>query len=86
MMDQRKHQGVVGAVYSLAETVPGDRVRRLREYAVDQMERGYPREALLEDFEEVRSSLEDQDRDPEEDDVVTVMDALTGYCSPAARL
>lgn len=87
MMKQRSHMDVVEEIFGLVNgTTRSERVGRLREFAIDQLKQGCPRQALLEDFESVRSSLEDQDRDAEEDDVVAVMDALTGYCSPAARI
>ena len=54
--------------------------------AREELSRGYPREALLEDFEHVRSLLEAEDRDAAEDDVVSVMDVLVGWCSPHLKL
>lgn len=87
MMEQSKHTDVVEAIFGLVDSpARGEHVGQMRELAVERMEHGYPREALLEDFEAVRSTLEDRDRDADEDDVVVVMDALTGYCSPAALL
>lgn len=70
----------------LEEHEPGDLIIPLREFANAELLRGYPREELLNDFECVRSMLEAEDREDEEDDLIAVMDALTGYCSPAARL
>lgn len=70
----------------LRESGPRGRVVSLRKLAAGELEHGYPQEALLDDFERVRSLLEAQDRDEEEDDVVTVMDALVGWCSPGAKL
>jgi hypothetical protein len=86
-MEQRQHQEVTDRIYDLVSAgEPGVLVMPLRELAREELRRGYPREALVEDFERVRSLLEDRDEEAREDDVLTVMDALTGYCSPAARL
>ena len=88
IMEQRKHQEEIATrIYRLVqEHKPGALVMPLRELAREELERGYPREVLLDDFEHVRKVLEAQDRDDEEDDVVTVMDALVGWCSPDAKL
>ncbi len=86
ILEQRKHQEEVATrIYGLVqEHRPGALFMPLRELAREELGRGYPREALLNDFEHVRSLLEAQDRDDEEDGVVTVMDALVGWCSPRA--
>ncbi len=88
IMEQRKHREEVATrIYELVqEHEPGALVMPLRELAREKLERGYPRETLLDDFERVRSLLEAQDRNAKEDDVVTVMDALVGWCSPGAKL
>ena len=89
MMEPQRHQEdtTVRIRKLVRESKPGTRIVRLRELAREELERGYSREALLEDFEQVRSWLEAQhDSGDEEDDVVTIMDALTGWCSPQAKL
>ena len=89
IMERREHREEVAArIYRLVqEHKPGtSRIVPLRELAREELERGYPREALLDDFEHVRGLLEARNRDDEEDDVVTVMDALVGWCSPGAEL
>ncbi len=88
IVEQRKHQEEVATrIYGLVqEHEPGALVIPLRELARAELERGYLREALLDNFERVRKVLEAQDRDDEEDDVVAVMDALVGRCSPGAKL
>jgi hypothetical protein len=79
IVEQSKHQEEVATrIYGLVqEHKPGALAMPLREFAREELERSYPREALLDDFERVRSLLEAQDHDDEEDDVVTVMDALS---------
>lgn len=87
MMEQRQHQVVTSRIHELVSVgEPGALVMPLRQLAREELRAGYPREALVEDFEHVRAELEERDDEAREDDVVTVMDALTGYCSPTARL
>lgn len=86
-MEQRQHREVIEHIYELISSgEPGALVSLLRSLAREELASGYPREALLEDFERVRAELEERGDEALEDDVVTVMDALSGYCSPAARL
>lgn len=88
IVERRKQQEeVANRIYELVqEHKPGALVVPLRELVRQELKRGYPREALLDDFERVRGLLEAQNRDDEEDDLVTVMDALVGWCSPGAEL
>jgi hypothetical protein len=86
-MEQRRHEEVADRIHALIQEYgSGGRILPLRQLAREELDSGYPREALLEDFESVRSLLEAHDRDDEEDDIVTVMDALVGWCSPGAKL
>ena len=87
-MEHRDHQeDVATRVHDLLrEAGSRGRVAALRKLAAGELEHGYPREALLDEFERVRSQLEAQNRDEEEDDIVTVMDALVGWCPPGAKL
>lgn len=88
MMDsQRCQEDILARIHGLVtEYEAGTRVVHLRNLAREELKRGYSREALLKDFERVRSWLEAHDRDDEEDDIVTVMDALVGWCSPGFKL
>lgn len=88
ILEQReRREKVTARIHELVQKhEPGALVMPLRELAREELEHGYPREALLDDFERVRSILEEQDRNDEEDDLVTVMDALVGWCSPGAKL
>lgn len=65
---------------------PARAVGTIRQYAREILDSGYAREALLEDFEHARSLLEAKNRDDAEDDVVSVMDALVGWCSTHLKL
>lgn len=89
IVERREHQKEVATRirWLVQHHEPGaSRIMSLRELARGELARDYPREALLDDFESVRSLLEAQDRDGEEDDVVAVMDALVGWCSPGAEI
>lgn len=87
IINQNQPQSIQEKIFQRTQTEPQARlVNSLRDLASKELGRGYPREALLEDFEHVRSELEAQDRNAIEDDVVTVMDALVGWCSPGAQL
>ncbi len=78
---------IIEAIFNEIEASARDeRVDRLWRFASGKLAQGLPRRVLLDSFEVVRSSLEDEDRDAQEDSVVRIMDSLTGYCSPSARL
>jgi hypothetical protein len=47
---------------------------------------GQPREGLLHDLKVLRGLLRDMGREDLEDDVLDVMDFVTGWCAPSARL
>ena len=62
-------------------------VENLRLYARGLLDGGYPREALLADFERARGVLRARGSQEDADDsILDVMDFLTGFCSRAARL
>lgn len=89
LSNQERPRSVRDKIFQRIHTglpAPSDeRVYALRDLAGEELRRGYSREALLEDFEAIRSQLEEQGNDAE-DDVVMVMDALSGFCSPGAKL
>lgn len=47
---------------------------------------GYPRDYLYEDLERLRSGLLGRGREDLEEGVLEVMDALSGWCAPSARI
>jgi hypothetical protein len=66
---------------------PSRAVRTIRDYARGMLDSGYPRGALLEDFERARVVLEGRGAGEDaEDPILDVMDFLTGFCSAGARL
>lgn len=64
----------------------GDRVENLRRVAERELRAGTPREQLLAQLEQLRSDLSSIGRDHDEDAVLELMDFITGWCSPHARL
>ena len=63
-----------------------DPVAQLRELAIERVNQGNTREAVLGEFEQVRRQLRSADREEDEDHVTDVMDFLTGWCSPHMKL
>jgi len=47
---------------------------------------GYSREELLDIFEQYRSVLRERDQEDLEDDLLDVMDQLSGWCAEHARI
>lgn len=88
-MQHAKQQDVAKHVADLA--LPGESYSRLvadlREYARKMLDDGYPREALVEDFERARGVLAERGAHQDADDpILDVMDFLVGFCSPGAKL
>lgn len=89
-MQHAKQQDIAEQVADLAladQENPSRAVGTIREYARETLDSGYPREALLEDFERARGVLESRGAHGDtEDPILDVMDFLVGWCSPGARL
>jgi hypothetical protein len=47
---------------------------------------GYPRDLLYEDLKQLLRELRAAGGQDYEDDILEVMDVLTGWCAPSARL
>lgn len=87
MMQQPGHQDVEERLLGLARSIPPVRlVPELRECARELLAAGYPRQRLYDDFESVRAEMRERGQEEKEDAVMDVMDFLTGWCSPGARL
>jgi hypothetical protein len=54
--------------------------------AKDFLERGYPREELLNQLRNIVGRFRELDLQPEEDIVLELMDCFYGWCSPDTRL
>ncbi len=86
-MEQRRHNDVKVRLYELARTHgPGELADALYDLSRELLDNGYPREALLDDFKHLIFGLRERGDEEREDDVLEVLDVLTGWCAPGARL
>lgn len=80
-------QETVDEMLGLARATPADRLTpELRRYARGRLRANYPSDQLYVDFlgaYEGISALDDEER---EDAFLDVMDFLTGWCAPDARI
>jgi hypothetical protein len=65
-----------------AALASGHSLDELRAVAKQDLDAGVPRDQIIEALEAIRPSLSDED----EDVVLEVLDFVTGWCSPSARL
>jgi hypothetical protein len=61
-------------------------LREVRILAEQLLHDGFPRAAVLEQFEQARQGLRDQGKEKEEDLLLEVMDFIDGWCSPHMKL
>jgi len=86
-MKQRQHPTTVHPVEELAhDAKPGEFMLWVHDLSQQRLMAGQPREELLHDLKVFRSLLRDMGREDLEDDVLDVMDFVTGWCAPSARL
>lgn len=87
-MQQPKHEDVTTriAVLTDASLPAGVLTDQLYGLAEELLADGYPRETLLEDFKRAVLKLRAEGREEAEEEVVEVLDALTGWCAPSVRL
>lgn len=87
MMEQRRHNEVETRLRELARVYePGALMDPLFDLVEELRRSGYPREALYEDLKQLLRELRATGREEYEDDVLEVMDVLSGWCAPSARL
>jgi hypothetical protein len=67
-------------------TPPASLVLPLWRLAGGVLDAGYPREQLIEDFDNLRAHFEQQGEEEREDAVLEVMDFLYRWCSPHMKL
>lgn len=85
-MEQR-HNEVEATLRKLARTHrPGELIDALYDLSRELLDSGYPREVLLDDFKRMIFELRERGDEAREDDVMEVLDVLTGWCAPSARL
>ncbi len=86
-MKQRQHSATVRQLEEPArDAKPGELMFWVHDLSQQRLMAGQPREELLHDLEVFRGLLRDMGREDLEDDVLDVMDFVTGWCAPSARL
>lgn len=77
----------VKRMLSLARATPAHRLTpELRHYARARLDEGYSNAQLYVDFMEAYEKTSESDDEEREDAFLDVMDFLTGWCAPEARL
>lgn len=89
-MEYTKNQSnleVVKEVLFLALTTPPLRlVPELRKFARQRLDSGYANAQLYADLQYVYDIVSELEEEEREDAILDVMDFLTGWCAPKARL
>jgi hypothetical protein len=70
----------------LAATPPHRYLPRLRKYAREKLDAGYSNEQLYSDLRYLYRDVSERGNEDLEEAIADVMDFLTGWCAPAARL
>jgi hypothetical protein len=77
----------VKRVLDLALATPSRRLApKLRQFARERLDAGYPNDQLYTDFMSAYEVVSERDDEEREDALLDVMDFLTGWCAPDARL
>jgi len=80
-------KATVAQMLNLALATPADRLTpKLRQYARECLNAGSPSEQLYVDFMGAYEEISERDDEEREDAFLDVMDFLTGWCAPGARL
>lgn len=92
-MERTEHSSanpiMVGRLRQLAKATPADELAPiLRDFVREQLDADYPSEQLYVDLVRVHQELSSSSKAGEarEDAFLDVMDFLTGWCAPSARL
>ena len=70
----------------LSDTPSRRYMPRLRKYAREKLDAGYSNAQLYSDFRYLYRSVSERGDEDLEDAIADVMDFLTGWCAPGARL
>jgi hypothetical protein len=70
----------------LRETPPHRYLPRLRKYAREKLDAGYSNEQLYTDLRYLYRDVSERGNEELEEAITDVMDFLTGWCAPDARL
>ena len=77
----------VKRVLDLALATPARRLApKLRQFARERLDAGYPNDQLYTDFMSAYEVVSERDDEEREDALLDVMDFLTWWCAPDARL
>jgi len=78
---------VVKQMLDLASATPANRLTpKLRQFARARLDERYPSDQLYADFMRAYEEVSEHDDEEREDAFLDVMDFLTGWCAPDARL
>jgi hypothetical protein len=88
MIKHEENRVVVEELLGLALDTPTARLMpKLRKYARERLDSGYPNDQLYADFMAASDQISERDVEEErEDAILDTMDFLTGWCAPEARL
>ncbi len=87
-MEQRqRNKKTQQYLHHLAYTSPAGEFADALQNQVERMiDRGASRDALYEDLKFLALGLRDEGREDLEDEALEVMDVLSGWCAPSARI
>jgi hypothetical protein len=86
-MERYQLSGGYASLRHLVHTTPeGEVSDTLRDLVETMVRAGRSREDVYEDLKRLVMDLRHEERDELEDAVMNVMDLLTGWCSPSARV
>ncbi len=86
-MERYQLSGGYASLRHLVYTTPeGEVSDTLRDLVETMVRAGRSRDDVYEDLKRLVMDLRHEDRDELEDAVMDVMDLLTGWCSPSARI
>jgi hypothetical protein len=87
MMRHAQNPVTVEELLDLVRKTPPDRLLpKLRKFVRDRLDTGYPNDQLYADLMGVYDRMSEREDEERGDAVLDVMDFLTGWCAPGARL
>ncbi len=85
--DKKESRERRGQLYGLANSsTPGEFADKLQDLVEELIADGHPRDELYEKLKHVALVLRRDGREDLEDEVLEVMDVLSGWCAPSARI
>ncbi|MEJ7816875.1 MAG: hypothetical protein WKF53_17030 [Rubrobacter sp.] len=87
LRDRKASRDRQGRLYGLTRSeAPGDFADELQDLVEELISEGHPRDELYEKLKHVALVLRRDDREDLEEEVLEVMDALSGWSAPSARI